>query len=155
MGARSTQKLVEVFWPAIRCSRTGKLFKIYNRYLLMNYARLLYLLLFAKKFKKMFEQAMIAIVNMVKILNIYIMLSCTHLYHFFPVSIQCLQSIHCLLHQTLEIFKIALSNKCSRWAIRSIYWCFHHAQTYNQKRKKISDWLRKTTVLTNCATVRP
>ena len=35
-------------------------------------------------------------------LKIYIMLSCTHLYHFFPVSIQYLQCIHCLLHQTLE-----------------------------------------------------
>ena len=33
----------------------------------------------------------------VKILNIYIMLSCTHLYHFSPVSIHYLQCIHCLL----------------------------------------------------------
>ena len=40
--------------------------------------------------------------NIIKILKIYIMLSCTHLYHFFPVSIQYLQCIHCLLHQTLE-----------------------------------------------------
>ena len=42
--------------------------------------------------------------SIVKMLNIYIMLSCTHLYHFFPVSIHYLQCIHCLLHQTLEIF---------------------------------------------------
>ena len=42
--------------------------------------------------------------HIVKILNIYVMLSCTQLYHFFPVSIQYLQCIHCLLHQTLEIF---------------------------------------------------
>ena len=32
----------------------------------------------------------------VKILNLYFILSCTHLYHFFPVSIHYLQCIHCL-----------------------------------------------------------
>ena len=34
----------------------------------------------------------------VKILNLYIILSCTHLYHFFPLSIHYLQYIHCFLH---------------------------------------------------------
>ena len=42
--------------------------------------------------------------TIVKIFNIYIMLSCTHLYHFFSVSIQYLQCIHCLLQQTFEIY---------------------------------------------------
>ena len=36
--------------------------------------------------------------------NLKIKLLCTHLYHFFPVSIHYQQCIHCLLHQTLEIF---------------------------------------------------
>ena len=44
--------------------------------------------------------------NIIKILKIYIMLSCTHLYHFFPVSIQYLQCIHCLLHQMYEIYTV-------------------------------------------------
>ena len=34
----------------------------------------------------------------IKILNLYIILLCTHLYHFFPVSIHYLQWIYCLLH---------------------------------------------------------
>ena len=34
----------------------------------------------------------------VKILNLYIILPCAHLYHFFPVSINYLQCMHCLLH---------------------------------------------------------
>ena len=35
----------------------------------------------------------------VKILNLYVILLCTQLYHhFFPVSIQYLQCINCLLH---------------------------------------------------------
>ena len=34
----------------------------------------------------------------VKILNLYIILLCTHLYHFFPLSIHYLQCINCLLH---------------------------------------------------------
>ena len=38
------------------------------------------------------------IFNIVKILSIYIIIFCTHLYHFFPVSIHYLQCIHCLLH---------------------------------------------------------
>ena len=33
-----------------------------------------------------------------KILNLYIILLCTHLYHFFPVSIHYLKWIHCLFH---------------------------------------------------------
>ena len=41
---------------------------------------------------------------LLNILNLFIIILCTHLYHFFPVSIQYLQCIHCLLHQTLEIF---------------------------------------------------
>ena len=36
--------------------------------------------------------------NIVKILNLYIMLSCIHLHHFLPVSVHYLQCIHCLLH---------------------------------------------------------
>ena len=35
--------------------------------------------------------------DMVKILNLYIILSFTHLYHFFPVSILSMQCSHCLL----------------------------------------------------------
>ena len=35
--------------------------------------------------------------NIVKILNLYISLLCTPLYHFFPVSLHSLQCIHCLL----------------------------------------------------------
>ena len=42
--------------------------------------------------------------GIVKILNLYIILLCTHLYLFFLESIQYLQCVHCLLHQTLEIF---------------------------------------------------
>ena len=38
----------------------------------------------------------------VKMLNLYIILFCTHLYHFFPVSIHYLQCIHCLLHYVTE-----------------------------------------------------
>ena len=34
----------------------------------------------------------------IKILNLYIILSCTHVYHFFPVSIHYLQCVNCLLH---------------------------------------------------------
>ena len=51
-----------------------------------------------------FKPFALVVASRVKILNIYIMLSCTHLYHFFSVSIHCLQCIHCFLHQTLEIF---------------------------------------------------
>ena len=40
----------------------------------------------------------VIVTDIVKILNIYIMLLCTHLYHFFLVSIHYLQCIHCLLH---------------------------------------------------------
>ena len=40
--------------------------------------------------------------TIVKILNLYIILLCTHLYHFFPVSIQYLQCIHSLLHYVTE-----------------------------------------------------
>ena len=36
------------------------------------------------------------------IMNTYIMLLCTHLYHCFPVSIHYLQCIHCLLHYVTE-----------------------------------------------------
>ena len=36
--------------------------------------------------------------SIVKILNLYIIPLCTHLYHFFLVSIHYLQCIHCLLH---------------------------------------------------------
>ena len=39
----------------------------------------------------------------VKILNLYIMLSCTHRYYFFPLSIHFLQCIHCLLHYMYKI----------------------------------------------------
>ena len=53
--------------------------------------------------KKMtLESEMVAILVrfriMVKILNFYIIILCSHLYHFFPVSIHYLQCIHCLLH---------------------------------------------------------
>ena len=34
--------------------------------------------------------------SIVKILNLYIILLCTHSYHFFPISIHYLQCIHCL-----------------------------------------------------------
>ena len=34
----------------------------------------------------------------------YIIILCTSLYHFFLVSIHYLQCIHCLFHQTFEIF---------------------------------------------------
>ena len=36
--------------------------------------------------------------NIIKILKLYIMLSCPHLYHFFPVSNHYLQHMHFLLH---------------------------------------------------------
>ena len=36
--------------------------------------------------------------GIVKILNLYVILLCTQLYHFFPVSIHYLQCIHCLLY---------------------------------------------------------
>ena len=35
--------------------------------------------------------------TIVKILNLYIILLCSHLYHFLPVAIHSLQRIHCLL----------------------------------------------------------
>ena len=38
----------------------------------------------------------------VKILHLYIILLCTHLYHFFQVSIHSLQCIHCLLLTNLQ-----------------------------------------------------
>ena len=43
---------------------------------------------------------------MVKLLNLYIIILCTHLYHthFFPVSIQYLQCIHCI-SQLLTIYQ--------------------------------------------------
>ena len=46
------------------------------------------------------------------------MLSCTHLYHLFPVSIHYLQCIQCLLHQTLAIYFEEL--------IDADTWDYHH-----------------------------
>ena len=37
-------------------------------------------------------------VDIVKILNLYIILLCTLMYHFFPISIHYLQCFHCLLN---------------------------------------------------------
>ena len=61
-------------WP-FKC-RTSFSTTIYGQYLLLAWER---------------------VHHIAKILNLYIVLSCTHLYHFFPVSIHSLQSIHCLL----------------------------------------------------------
>ena len=44
----------------------------------------------------------------VKTLNLHIILLCTHLYHFFPVSIHYLQCIHCLLHYVTEYIGIGI-----------------------------------------------
>ena len=44
-----------------------------------------------------------SLANIVKILNLYIMLSCTHLLYFFPVSIHSRNVCHCLLHLYVEI----------------------------------------------------
>ena len=42
----------------------------------------------------------------VKILNLYIILLFTHLYHFFPVSIHYLQCIQCLLHYSDKLKQV-------------------------------------------------
>ena len=43
----------------------------------------------------------------VKILNIYTLLLCTHLYYFFPVSIHSTQCFHCLLQlYVIRVFNI-------------------------------------------------
>ena len=47
-----------------------------------------------------------SIADIVKILNLYIILSCSHLYHFFPVSIHSMQCIHCLLQLCYKIFNM-------------------------------------------------
>ena len=54
----------------------------------------------------------------VKILNLYIILSCYHLYHFFPVSIHYLQCIHCLLNWVVNFEEL----KCMfvKW---HFFWC--------------------------------
>ena len=49
----------------------------------------------------------IHVMDIVKILNLYIILLCAHLYHFLPVSIHYLQCINFLLHYMLR-------NKCGR-----------------------------------------
>ena len=43
--------------------------------------------------------------SIVKILNLYTIILSTHLYHFFPVAINYLQCIHCLLHYVTKLCK--------------------------------------------------
>ena len=67
----------------------------------------------------------------VKILNLYIILSCTT-YHFFPVSIHSMQCIHCLLQLCYKIFSRHLTKgkACgnhvthSNWSQRLVILCF-------------------------------
>ena len=44
-----------------------------------------------------FTSAIQLVETIVKILNLYMILSCTHLYHFFPLSIHSMPGSHCLL----------------------------------------------------------
>ena len=57
------------------------------------------------KFQTKWEE-LIEIQTIVKILNLWIIILCTHLYHFFLASIHYLQCIHCLNEWVNEWMKI-------------------------------------------------
>ena len=65
---------------------------------------------FLKKAVDSVKNSKLVQTGIVKILNFYIILLCTHLYHFFQVSIQYLQFIHCLLHYYCQTSVLFLYN---------------------------------------------
>ena len=62
----------------------------------------------------------------VKILNLYFILSCTHLYHFFLVSIYYLQCIHCFLQKQTSWH----APLCYRKAQANRWHPFYHAASH-------------------------
>ena len=75
--------------------------------------------------------------TIVKILNFYIILLCSHLYHFFPVSMHYLHCIHCLfvvyfdqrMHACARICMVENDQKHSK--IRH-FWSFSTMRTHAQ-----------------------
>ena len=104
MGASNTQKLVKIHNKSL--SSYLKTVFLYFAKLSAHHSQTCFLL--------NMKNCKIKII--VKILNIYILLSCTHLYHFFPLAIHYLQCFHCLLHRTLEIFNRQITSKYEQHA---------------------------------------